>query len=606
MTGMAALELLVGQKIITSLDLHFAELMCRLSADTSAELALAAALTSSAIGKGHVCIQLDSFAGSGLGNPMVCRLPVRAEWEQRLHASPVVGAPGDFSPLILDRRGRLYLQRYWQYEHNLAQALLRRAAGCVEAVDEARLKQTLDLLFPDGAADTSGGQRLAAAAAVLRNFILISGGPGTGKTSIVVRILGLLQQQAGGALDIALTAPTGKAATRLQAAIRQAKLTLPLSRDLLSAIPEQATTIHRLLGSRPDSGQFRYHAGNPLPVDALVMDEASMVDVALMARLLQALPAQCRLILLGDRHQLASVEAGSVLSDIYGRASGFTPAFCRQLERVTGTGVEPSPEPGMALSDCVVTLRHSYRFDRQSGIGRLAGAVNAGDGDETLRQLRSGQRAGIALLERHEELVPLALAGYREYLDMAQRGAPAAAVFAAFDQFRVLAALTVGARGTLMLNQAIERALAAFGKAGNDAAWYAGRPVIVRRNDYNLRLYNGDIGILLRDASGRPRVCFPAADGQFRWIAPSRLPQWELAYTLTVHKSQGSEFDRVLMVLPEIDSPLLTRELIYTAVTRARERFEISGSEAVLRQGVARRQQRPSGLRDALWGSDGA
>ncbi|HXK57332.1 MAG TPA: AAA family ATPase, partial [Gammaproteobacteria bacterium] len=300
---MAALELLVGQKIITSLDLHFAELMCRLSADTSAELALAAALTSSAIGKGHVCIQLDSFAGSGLGNPMVCRLPVRAEWEQRLHASPVVGAPGDFSPLILDRRGRLYLQRYWQYEHNLAQALLRRAAGCVEAVDEARLKQTLDLLFPDGAADTSGGQRLAAAAAVLRNFILISGGPGTGKTSIVVRILGLLQQQAGGALDIALTAPTGKAATRLQAAIRQAKLTLPLSRDLLSAIPEQATTIHRLLGSRPDSAQFRYHAGNPLPVDALVMDEASMVDVALMARLLQALPAQCRLILLGDRHQ---------------------------------------------------------------------------------------------------------------------------------------------------------------------------------------------------------------------------------------------------------------------------------------------------------------
>lgn len=192
--------------------------------------------------------------------------------------------------------------------------------------------------------------------------------PGTGKTSIVVRILGLLQQQAGGALDIALTAPTGKAATRLQAAIRQAKLTLPLSRDLLSAIPEQATTIHRLLGSRPDSAQFRYHAGNPLPVDALVMDEASMVDVALMARLLQALPAQCRLILLGDRHQLASVEAGSVLSDIYGRASGFTPAFCRQLERVTGTGVEPSPEPGMALSDCIVTLRHSYRFDRQSGI----------------------------------------------------------------------------------------------------------------------------------------------------------------------------------------------------------------------------------------------
>ena len=604
MSGMPQLELLAGQGILSPLDLNFAELMGRLSGDASLELSLAAALTSSAIGKGHVCMQLNSFAGTCLGTPAVCSLPPCAEWERRLRACAVVGAPGDFAPLILDNGGRLYLQRYWQYEQSLAQDLLQRAAICAATADEAQLKQALDRLFPETAAVVPDWQKLAAATAVLRNFSLISGGPGTGKTSIVVRILGLLQQQAGGELTIALAAPTGKAAARLQTSIQQAKLTLPLSPDLVSAIPQQASTIHRLLGSRPDTTQHRYHSGNPLPVDTLVVDEASMVDVALMARLLQALPAKCRLILLGDRHQLASVEAGSVLSDIYGDAAGFTPAFCGQLKRVTGISLAPSTKADAALSDCIVTLRHSYRFAKQSGIGKLAAAVNLGDANEVLRQLCAGQTADVALLDWREELVSLALGGYKRYLKLAQDVASAGEVFKAFERFRMLTTLSKGPRGTLQLNQSIEKALTAIGIAGGVSAWYPGRPVIIRRNDYNLRLYNGDIGILLKDESGQPRVCFPAADGLFRWIAPARLPQWELAYAMTVHKSQGSEFDRVLMVLPENDSPLLTRELIYTAVTRARERFEISGREAVLRLGVARRLQRPSGLKDALWGDD--
>lgn len=604
MIGMPELEQLARQSILSTLDLHFAELMGRLSANTSPELSLAAALTSSAIGKGHVCMQLNSFAGTRLGNPVVCKLPSRTDWERQLRACTVVGAPGDFAPLILDNNGRLYLHRYWRYEQEIAHALLRRASMPAGGVDEAQLKQALDRLFPEQTALAPDWQKLAAATAVLQNFTLISGGPGTGKTSIVVRILGLLQQQAGGVLDIALAAPTGKAAARLQVSIQQAKLALQLSPEEVSAIPERAGTIHRLLGSRPDRTQFRHHADNPLPIDVLVMDEASMVDVALMAKLLQALPAGCRLILLGDRHQLSSVEAGSVLSDIYGRASGFTPAFCRRLERVTGITVEPSTEPGLALSDCVVRLRHSYRFDKQSGIGKLAAAVKLGNGDESLRQLRSGQATDIALLDRREELVSIALDGYKTYLELAQRDVSAFEVFRSFERFRILTALSAGTGGTLMLNQAIEKALVDLDIADRASAWYPGRPVIVRRNDYNLRLYNGDVGILLMDESGEPRVCFPAAEGLFRWIAPSRLPQWELAYAMTVHKSQGSEFDRVLLVLPEHDAPLLTRELVYTAVTRARERFEVSGSEALLRLAVARRLQRPSGLRDALWGDD--
>jgi len=601
-TRSPALEQLAGQNILSPLDVHFAELMGRLSADDSVELALAAALTSSAIAKGHVCIRLESFAGTQLGNPVVCSLPQEAAWKRHLRACPVVGGPGDFCPLILDHDGRLYLQRYWQYEQHIAQALLRRAAIPVGLQDEAQLSETLERLFPAASAAKPDWQKLAVAAAMLKKFTLISGGPGSGKTSIVVRILALMQRQAGGALDIALTAPTGKAAARLQASIQQAKLKLPLDRATIDSIPEQAATIHRLLGSRPDSTHYRYHAGNPLQIDALVMDEASMVDVALMARLLQALPEKCRLILLGDRHQLASVEAGSVLSDIYGSASGFTPAFCRQLERLTGEPVAASTAVDSALSDCVVLLRYSYRFGSQSGIGKLAGAVNLGDGDAALRLLCRRQSPDVALLDWRGELVTQAAAGYQGCLKLAREGASATEVFQAFDRFRVLTALSAGVRGTLVLSQAIEQRLAADGLADNVSDWYPGRPVLIRRNDYNLRLYNGDIGILLRDEAGRPRVCFSAADGLFRWIAPSRLPQWELAYAMTVHKSQGSEFDHVLMVLPDNDSPLLTRELVYTAVTRARKRFEISASEAVFRTAVARRMQRPSGLRDALWG----
>ena len=606
MSGRHELVLLARQGLLNALDLHFAELLCRLAEDTSLELALAAALTCNALGRGHPCLQLESVADCRLGSPPVCRSPEVNVWVHRLRHSAMVGAPGDFRPLILDPQGRLYLQRYWSYEHAIAQDLLQRARSPAAGLKLSLLQQSLTHLFPDtpGQMQTHW-QKLAAATALLQRFTLISGGPGTGKTSIVVRILALLQQQAGGKLKIALTAPTGKAAARLQRSIRLAKERLAVDSEVVAAIPDRAATLHRLLGSRPDRSSYRYHAGNPLPLDALVMDEASMVDIALMAKLMQALPGGCRLILLGDRHQLASVEAGSVLGDIYGRAAGFSPGFRLQLEQLTGERLPPTTGTGSPLDDCVVTLQHSYRFEADSAIGRLADAVNRGDGAAVVRQLVDGPSSGdgVTLLDGSRDPLSLALAGYRNHLRLAREGAPSAAVFEAFERYRILTALNAGPRGSDQLNQAIEQQLTAVGLTDGTSSWYPGRPVMIRRNDYNLRLYNGDIGIFLKDEAGQLRVCFPDADGQYRWITPSRLPLLEPAYAMTVHKSQGSEFDQVLLVLPEKDTPLLTRELLYTAVTRAKVRFAVSGSGAILEQAVARRLQRPSGLMDALWGA---
>jgi len=589
------------QGLLTDLDLHFARLMCRLAGDESMELALAAALTSNATGQGHVCLELDGQSGRRLGK--VCRTPDRGDWEQCLKHSPVVGEPGQFHPLILDAKGRLYLYRYWAYERQLADDLLARSRlPAAEPVHDL-LRPLLERLFPKQDIAGTDWQKVAAAAVLLRRFVLISGGPGTGKTSTVVRLLALLQQQVGDRpLDIALAAPTGKAAARLQESIREAKQALPVEPALLERIPEQASTLHRLLGARPDSVYFRHDRDNPLSLDVLILDEASMVDIALMSKLVQALSGKTRLILLGDRDQLSSVEAGAVLGDIGGDAPGFSEGFRLQLTAITGEEIptgRPSPSP---LANSVVLLRHSYRFGSESGIGQLSEAINQNDGERCLNLLRDRQQTDVGLLDREQDLLTRAVEGYRAFLERVKTGASAQSIFDAFGRFRVLTPLRRGPWGTEGLNDAIERALEEAGLLDSPTGWYPGCPVMIRRNDYNLHLYNGDIGILLRDEeTGSERVCFQAADGLIRRIAPSRLPEHETAFAMTVHKSQGSEFDQVLLALPDRDSPVLGRELIYTAVTRARQEFELSDPAGLLQTAVERKRHRSSGLRDALW-----
>ncbi len=597
------------------LDAHLARLLTRLSGDADPLLGLAARLVCAATGQGHVCVSLPDAASDLLGRAggaAAGLLPPASAWCEALRRHPVVGRPGEFAPLILDDAGRLYLHRYWAYEHALALDLQARVADDPADVDPQRLRAGLDRLFPAtaGAADR---QRLAAAVAALKRFTVISGGPGTGKTTTVVRILALLLEGADTPLRMALAAPTGKAAVRMQEALRASRAALPVEPRIRDAIPVEATTIHRLLGVRPGSLAFRHDGDEPLPVDVLVVDEASMVDLALMAKLVRAVPRAARLILLGDKDQLASVEAGAVLGDICGEAPGFSAGFRRRVSEATGR--DPAEADGAAprggsadgppIRDAVVELTRSYRFDRDSGIGRLANLVNLGDGPAALELLAGGAYADVAWrsLESPRDLPPR-LAEKADRLGAYLAAGTPEAALAALDRFRVLCAHRTGPYGVEALNEHVATCLESRGAMRPRHPWYHGRPVLVTANDHSLRLFNGDLGVTLRDpmADDGLRVFFRAADGRPRRLPPTRLPEHETAFAATVHKSQGSEAEEIVLILPGQASPVTTRELIYTAVTRGRARVEVWGTRPVFEAAVGRRLARSSGLRDALWG----
>ncbi len=610
MNGVDTLEWLYQKGLIDALDLEFARFMGALAHDDSRELLLGCALASRAVGQGDVCLVLPQYAGQMLLWPELDRsalfAPELTTWRRVLQRSRVVGAPGEFQPLVLDEQDRLYLYRYWNYENQLA-AALRQRVGQVYEVDETRLQTSLQRLFPRPNPTAVDWQKVAAALAVLRGFSVISGGPGTGKTTTLARILALLIEQLDGkAPRIRLAAPTGKAAARMQEAIHASKEKLAglLEPEILTAIPEEASTLHRLLGSQPDGVYFRHHRDNPLSVNVLVIDEASMVDLALMTKTVWALPPQARLILLGDKDQLSSVEAGTVLGELCVRAGGYSPAFARRLTALTGETLRPGEAAPQLLQDSVALLQHSYRFGGDSGIGRLAEAVNRGD-EQAIQSLRSQSPVEVdwcspaampeqALLERM-------LQGDGPYLQQVRAQTPVAEVFVAFQEYQVLCPQRTGPTGVENLNALLESQLKTrLRRTGSE--WYPGRPVMITRNDYQLRLFNGDIGIALPDPerADRLRVYFQEADGSLRSFPITRLPAYEPVFAMTIHKSQGSEFDEVLLVLPLEDSRVMTRELIYTGITRARKRVTLWGDSTVLLQAVRKSVQRSSGLREKL------
>lgn len=576
------------------LERAFVASLQRLEPQTPEAVLLAAALCCEALAGGDVCLPLRRLAGRRPWPEIDLVLPALEAWRAQLEASPLVGGPGAYAPLILDGE-RLYLARYQAYEQQLAERLLARASDAPE-VDEACLADSLARLFAFNR-QTPDWQRLAAAQAVRRRLAVISGGPGTGKTTTVVRLLAALLEQPDGAnLAIGLAAPTGKAAARMAEAIRNAKAQLPVAEAIRAALPDEARTLHRLLGSRGDSPRVRHDAANPLPLDVLVVDEASMVDLALMAKLVEALPPRARLILLGDKDQLAAVEAGAVFAELC-EGRGFDARAAADLERLTGQAV-PIQAPRSRLGDAVVLLTHSHRFAGDSGIGELARRINAGDAPGTLALLHEGaaellwnaEPSAAALVERLEQ-------GYAAYLQAARQGDPAAA-FAAFNGFRALTAQREGAFGVAGLNEALEaRFKRRLGVASRER-WYPGRAIMVRQNDYALGLFNGDIGLCLPSGDGL-RVFFEGEQG-FRGFAPARLPSHDSAFAMTVHKSQGSEFSEVLLALPEQPSPLLTRALLYTGITRARQRVELWALPARLAEAVKARAERASGLAERL------
>ncbi len=615
MKAATALGSLAASGVLSELDLHFAGLLER-GGEGRPEVLLGAALASRATAHGHVCLRLDAAAGElrGLGR----EAPDPAAWAGVLRTSDWVGEPGQFRPLVLDGAGRLYLHRYWSYERELADGLLARAARATEEGDPGWMREGLCRLFPRPAGLPEGepdGQKLAAAAALLKPLCVVSGGPGTGKTTTVVKILALLLERAGDAgLRIALAAPTGKAAARLQEAVRAAKGSPPergglaCSDAVRDAIPEEASTVHRLLGVRPGAAAARHGGSRPLPHDVVVVDEVSMLDLALTARLVRAVRPEARLILLGDRDQLASVEAGAVLGDLCdtGREHGYSRAFAARLSEATGAPVAPGPEEGGAgLRDCLALLRWSFRFCSAGGIGSASRAVNEGRAEDALAVM-GGDDPQVARRDvPHPDRLGAGLEARVVGAFRAWAGAPdAAGALAGFGRSRILCAHRDGPFGSANVNRVVEAALSRLGLVESDREWYPGRPVMVTRNDHALRLYNGDVGIARPDpdAGGALRVFFPGPDGRARAVAPLRIPACETVYAMTVHKSQGSEFDDVLLILGDRPTRVLTRELLYTGLTRARERVEVWAAEEAFRAAVERRAERTSGLRDALWG----
>ncbi|BCS52155.1 exodeoxyribonuclease V subunit alpha [Geobacter sp. SVR] len=591
---------------LSVLDHHFADFINGIDDSPGRELWLAAALTSAAASRGHACLDLAEGSGQGVlpfqpGERLLT--PQTEPWQQVLAACSTVGQPGDYTPLVLDGAGRLYLHRSWNHECLIAEGILARSAAVT--FDRELLQKGLDRYFPSGDGQTDW-QRVAATAAVTRGFTVVSGGPGTGKTTTVARILALLIEQAGARdLRIALTAPTGKAAMRLRQSILQAIERLELSDEVRERIPDDVQTIHRLLGVSGSTG-FRHNRSHPLECDLLVVDEVSMVDLPLMARLLDALPLSARVILLGDRDQLASVEAGAVLADIcnHGRQVPFSEAF-RSLLRDTGTPLpDAEPASGSAhapLADAVVQLRTSYRFGDASAIGTVSRLINAGEAGKAFDLLQSGSHADLLWRQIPEGAAfeeAFAAAVTEGYAPYAAATSPEAGL-EQLERFRVLSPYREGLGGVRHLNRLAEHALGLRRPEGQTCS---GLAVMVTGNSYELGLFNGDTAVLMKaEDNDRMTAFFSDPHGGLRSLSPLRLPPWEPAFALTVHKSQGSEFDRVLLILPDRISEALSRELLYTAVTRARSRIEIWGTEEALRFAVERRIVRNSGLRDRLW-----
>lgn len=553
----------------SDIDRHFANFIARFGGDLNL-VSLAATMLSRSIREKNICLPLDEPSADAFDveKTDLSKWPDAKEWREAFANSKAIGRPEETTPIVLDDSNRLYLRRYWNYQQRLASALLSNA-------DRNRSK----------IGRNDGTQAAAVNAAINNSLTIISGGPGTGKTSTVIQILARLLAETGSKQPrVALVAPTGKAAVRLEETIRAGLDAHKYPDELKTRLPKSASTIHRLLGSKGSSVYFRHDQHHPLPIDLLVIDEASMVSLPLLCKVFDALPTHCRVILLGDHEQLASVEPGAVLADIVDAAAG-------------GTG---------PLSHAVVTLKKNYRFREQSGVYHLCNVVRQGDADSAIRILREQSHLDLVSGEERDirksttAFSKVVLSGFSSFFTEKE---PAAAL-SKVEGFRILTALRHGPFGVDGLNRAVERVLseAELIPAQLD---YAGKPILIMKNDYPLQLFNGDIGILLPDptTNNNPNELWAWFTGKEkipRRFAPARLPEYQTAYAITVHKSQGSEFDRVLFILPEEDSPVLTRELIYTGLTRARSQVELWWNADVLTKAVTRRAERHSRLRELL------
>ncbi|MBP7656638.1 MAG: exodeoxyribonuclease V subunit alpha [Pseudoxanthomonas sp.] len=598
---------------LRTLDHALAQSLRRLDRDTPDAVLAAAALASLAVAKGHAGVRLG--AADALVEAEIA-WPDADAWTRQLAASRWVDTPDDatavadpHAPLVLEG-GLLYLRRYREYERALALGLQRIATQPVPEAGIEPLALLFARLFPQATHDDR--QALAAALALRHALLLVTGGPGTGKTTTTARLLVLLVAQAlhaGRASPrIALAAPTGRAAERMAESVRQAVQALAamgVDADLLAALPTSGTTLHRLLGTIPDSPRFRHDGDNPLPFDVVVVDEASMIDLPLMAKLVDAVASGTRLVLLGDPDQLPSVEAGDVLAAILG-AVGEGDAMERGdvdvLRPLLGDGDKTSvlaQEGGEARFPGIrVHLQRGWRQSEALDLAPLAAAVREGDADAALAQLRAGTLSNVHFHEGLADPLELQRDALLAHFRALGHAATPADALAQSTRLRLLTAVREGPQGARTLNARIERLLAEGGGAGRaPQGHFQGQLLIVTENSYRHRLFNGDIGVCMRDAAGTLVAWFPGDDaGHPRAFHPAALPAHESAFAMTVHKAQGSEFDTVWLLLPARGNRVLSRELVYTGITRARRALHVAGSEAVIREALARHAGRWSGL----------
>ena len=605
--------------VLAAADVHVARRLAGLVEATDEAVVLAAALAVRAPRIGHVFVDLERIHATAtvdVDDPIdlaTLPWPEPAGWVAQVDAS---GLAGPDRPLQLIGSA-LYLDRYWREEQQVAADLEALAGDAGGAVQMHVLATGIARLFgADDEPDVS--QQQAAAAAVLRRLAVVAGGPGTGKTTTVARIVALLEEQAQAAglapPLVALAAPTGKAAARLAEAVHGEAARLDIDDEIRARLLAlEASTLHRLLGWKPGThSRFRHDRGNRLPYDVVIVDETSMVSLSLMARLTEAVRREARLILVGDPGQLTSIEAGAVLGDIVGPAAEdprMSADARAAVEEATGSTVEgTTPSADVAVGDGIVVLRTVHRFG--GGIQRLADAVHAGDADTAIGALADGSEnitwinvdAGDpGALDRLAAVRDGAVRTGLAVIEAARAGDAARAI-QELGAFRVLCAHRRGPHGVATWMPRIETWLAGELPGFGAEQWYVGRPLLVTENDHGIRLYNGDTGVVVTSATtGRPTAAFER-QGEVVTFSPSRLAAVETVYAMTVHKSQGSQFDTAAVLLPDPASPILTRELLYTAVTRARTHLILAGTEESIRAAVNRPIARASGLRQRLWG----
>ncbi|XOD69834.1 MAG: exodeoxyribonuclease V subunit alpha [Sodalis sp. (in: enterobacteria)] len=601
------------------LDVYFARMVAN---ENQPALMLASICLSRDVGSGHVCLPLELLTPEQLFEGRLASLAKKAwlragslsldGWQQVLLASNAVSDGSRPTPLVLDRR-RLYLHRMWQHECVVAQ-FFNCAHPPVDG-DEDKIRALLTRYFPSDGGVLIDWQKIAVAVAITHPVALISGGPGTGKTSTVVKLLAILLQLQGGNLRFMMAAPTGKAASRLSESIGLALKRLGLDEEQKHQFPCEAITLHRLLGAQLNSQRMRYNRENPLHLDILIIDEASMIDLSMMSNVIAALPPKARVIFLGDPYQLSAVEAGSVLGDIceFADNAGYSSARRAELERLTGYMLPSGGacKNGSGIADNFCLLLRSYRFDEGSGIEQLSNAIKSGDDNEALRMLHHPASMAAMNLSytsmrdalAYQHMLDDCVEGYREYLQRVHNHDSPSAIIDAFNRFRLLCALREGQFGVTGLNIRIELALSKAGliTKNNIGCDYVGRPVMIIRNSRSLGLYNGDIGILLRDGEEKCRVYFSLPmTASIKSVPLSCLPEHETCFAMTVHKSQGSEFTHTALLLPNQILPVLTRSWVYTAVTRSRVRLSLYATDEILRYAITTKTQRRSGFIDRL------